>query len=312
MKRLVIALICLILLAGCVNDDSTDVIGGTDMYISGKFGVQYEKKPMRMMNLDGELYFDSGLVSDMSPRCGTLDGNLTKTAFENEIPKGDGESNFDADGYQSASAITKEVPIDGNWVIFKKFSGLYGVTTNLTDFKYCFYIKGRLNNAAIDSELVVLTNDEDITFSDVFEPMLSSLYIPEQERKEFVYDYVVPGDKWGVYLTPYDVTPQGMTVCIEQFGGNATGELQTGSWYELQYTTGEGWTPLEPIIDNGTWTALAYGIKNNDVTGLDINWQSLYGELPSGDYRLAKKIVDFRAAGDYDEKLYYVYFSIEG
>ena len=119
-------------------------------------------------------------------------------------------------------------------------------------------------------------------------------------------------DKWGVYLTPYDVTPQGMTVCIEQFGGNATGELQTGSWYELQYTTGDGWTPLEPIIDNGVWTALAYGIKNNDVTEFDIDWQWLYGELPAGDYRLAKKIMDFRSAGDYDEKLYYVYFSIEG
>lgn len=95
------------------------------------------------------LYYDSGLVSDMTPRCGTMDGNLKKGVKENEIPQKSGEANFDADGYQKATSITKELNIDGEWVIFKKYENQ---PENLEDYKYCFYIKGHLNNAAIDSE----------------------------------------------------------------------------------------------------------------------------------------------------------------
>ena len=59
-----------------------------------EFGVQLEKRPLRMLNLDGELYFDSGLISQTGARCGTLDRILEKTVGLGEIPKKSGTANF--------------------------------------------------------------------------------------------------------------------------------------------------------------------------------------------------------------------------
>ena len=125
MKRIIsLSLImCSLLLTAC-NDASIGVIGGADGptaifvgenngTVKGQFGEQLEKKPVRMFNVDGDLYYDSGLVSENTPRCGTMDGNLKKTVAENEIPLKAGEANFDVEGYQHATSITKEVDIDG-------------------------------------------------------------------------------------------------------------------------------------------------------------------------------------------------------
>ena len=43
------------------------------------------KRPIRIFKVDGDLYYDSGLVSENTPRCGTMDGKLKKTVKEKEI-----------------------------------------------------------------------------------------------------------------------------------------------------------------------------------------------------------------------------------
>ena len=91
MKRIIsLSLImCSLLLTAC-NDASIGVIGGADGptaiivgentgKVKGQFGEQLEKKVVRMFNVDGDLYYDSGLVSENTPRCGTMDGELKKT-----------------------------------------------------------------------------------------------------------------------------------------------------------------------------------------------------------------------------------------
>ncbi len=312
MKRIltISILLCSLLLTAC-NDTSIGVIGGADgptnIYVKGQFGEQYEKKPVRMFNVDGDLYYDSGLVSDKTPRCGTMDGELKKTVKENEIPLKSGEANFDIDGYQSATSITKEVNIDGEWLIFKKYD-LYDHT--LDGLKYCHYIKGHLNNAAVDSEIIVLSENEDITFNDVYEPLLSSQLNAGAGTGKTLHNSIL-NDKWGVYLHADNVTANGMTLKIEQFGGNPDGQLQTGEWFKLEKTVDDNWTPVEtnPLIDYA-WNDVAYEIKRNDVTELQVEWKWLYGELEPGFYRLTKEIV-FKSAGSFDKDLYEVYFTIE-
>lgn len=313
MKQIIILIliVCCLLLTAC-NNTSFGVIGGadgtTEIYVKGQFGEQYEKKPIRMFNVNGDLYYDSGLVSDMTPRCGTLDGNLKKGVNENEIPHKSGESNFDIEGYQHGTSITKEVNIDGEWVIFKKYENQ---PENPESYKYGFYIKGHLNNAAVDSEIVVLGQNEDVTFNDVYEPLLSSVKQNGDDKCLISYNTIVSGDKWGLSLSALDVTNKGITIKFEQFGGNPTGELQTGSWYKLETNVNDVWHAVEPKADNLVWNSLAYGIKKNHITELEVNWEFLYGELPCGLYRLSKEIMDFRAAGDYDKELYQVTFTIE-
>ncbi len=303
---------CGLLLAAC-NSTSVGVIGGADgptsIYVKGQFGEQYEKKPIRMFNIDGYLYYDSGLVSDMTPRCGTMDGELKKTVAEGEIPQNSGEANFETDGYQHATSITKEVNVDGEWVIFKKFNPEH--TKGIGQLKYGFYIKGHLNNAAIDSELVVLTDNKDITFSAVYEPLLSSQLDAGKDNGLVVFDHIVSGDKWGLTLYANDVSKTGMTIKYEQFGGNPAGELQTGAWYKIETVANGEWQDVKAKIDNPVWNMIAYTINKNDITEYEMNWEFLYGELPPGEYRLGKEIADFRVAGDYDEEIYYVYFTIE-
>lgn len=275
-------------------------------YEKGAFGEQLEKRPIRMINVNGELYYDSSLASDMTPRCGTLDGGLKKTVKDNEIPLKSGEANFEIDGYQSATSITKEINIDGEWVIFKKYD-TYGRT--LDGLKYCYYIKGHLNNAAIDSEIIVLSAEEDVTFNDVFEPLLSSQASVEAGIGKTLHNPILH-DKWGIFFYADDVTPTGLTLQIEQFGGNPTGDLQTGSFFSLEKSVDNEWQEIEMnrLIN---WHSIAYIIKKNDITELEVDWEFTHGKLEPGFYRLHKKVMDFRAAGDFDEDTYEVYFTIE-
>lgn len=315
MKRiisLVIIMSCLLLSACTHNDPTIGVIGGADgptsLYIKGDFGEQYEKKPIRMFNAGGELYYDSGLVSEMTPRCGTLDGELKKTVKENEIPLKSGEANFEIEGYQTATTTTKEVNIDGEWVIFKKFD-MSGRT--IDGLKYCYYIKGHLNNAAVDSEIIVLSENADITFNDVYEPLFSS-QSPADANKGGTIHNQLNTDKWGLTLFTDKVSPIGLNLKIEQFGGSPTGDLETGYAYSLEANINDEWQPVK-TKDGHTpiWALIGLQIKKNDITEMNIDWSQIYGTLPSGFYKLKKEIVDFRAAGDYDEEVYEVHFTIE-
>ncbi|MBQ7008573.1 MAG: hypothetical protein IJN05_05075 [Ruminococcus sp.] len=320
MKRIIsLSLImCSLLLTAC-NDASIGVIGGADGptaifvgenngTVKGQFGEQLEKKPVRMFNVDGDLYYDSGLVSENTPRCGTMDGNLKKTVAENEIPLKAGEANFDVEGYQHATSITKEVDIDGEWVIFKKYD-LYDDT--LDGLKYCYYIKGHLNNAAVDSEIIVLSEKEEITFNDVYEPLLSSQFNAGEENGKILHNRILT-DKWGITLYADNVTPKGMTLKIVQFGGYPSGRLEYGAAYTLEKTVNDEWQPVETITGEPlVWNMLGYSIKKNDITEMNINWEYGYGELKPGFYRLKKEFDDFRAPGDYDKEIYEVHFTIE-
>ena len=320
MKRIltILILLCSLLLTAC-NNASIGVIGGADgpttIYVGknngtvkGQFGEQFEKKPVRMFNVDGVLYYDSGLVSEMTPRCGTMDGELKKTVEENEIPHKSGEANFEIEGYQSATSITKEVNIDGEWVIFKNYD-LYDRT--LDGLKYCYYIKGHLNNAAVDSEMIVLSDYADVTFNDIHDSLLSSQY-PSGTQKGATHFNYISSDKWGITLHAEDVTPKGLTLKIEQFGGTPSGSLEYGADYVLETTVNDEWKPVETVTGEPlVWNALGYSVKLNDISEININWEYGYDELKPGYYRLKKEFMDFRAPGDFDKETYEVYFTIE-
>lgn len=311
MKRIMIlsVLMCSLLFSACDKKKvGISGNGGEINHEKVQLGEQYEKRAVRMFNVDGELYYDSGFVNDDTLRCGTLDGELKKTVPENEIPQKSGEANFDAVGYQNATSITKEVNIDGKWTIFKKYDTL---GKSLDGVKYCHYIKGHLNNAAADSEIIVLSECENVTFNDVYVPLLSSQYPLDGSKGKVLHNGILI-DKWGIALRADNVTPKGMTLKIEQFEGNPSGELQIGEWFRLEKTVDDEWqdVPTNPLIDYA-WHTIAYGIRDNDITELTVDWEWLYGKLSPGFYRLSKEIMDFRGSGNFDKEIYQVYFSIE-
>ena len=190
MKRTILSLLLIncLLLTACTGGKSIGVIGGADgptaVYVTGKTNENTEKKPVRMFRVNGELYYDSGKVSDMIPDCGNMDGNLTKSVDMYEIPQNDGECNFEnATAYQNATEMTKEIPIDGDWVIFEKIDE---PEKDLQQYKYCYYLKGTMPNAAQESELIVLANDKDLNFTQVTKSLYSS------NSNDFLDIYVIP------------------------------------------------------------------------------------------------------------------------
>lgn len=114
----------------------------------------------------------------------------------------------------------------------------------------------------------------------------------------------------GIQLSTSKETAKGLTLICTQSGGKPTGELFTGSKYELEKKIEEQWILVEPIQDSIAWNDDAWIININDNTEWEIEWEWLYGTLPSGNYRISKEVSDFRKTGDYDTYIYYAEFEI--
>lgn len=73
----------------------------------------------KIVKVKGILYYDTGKFSEDIPRCGTMDGNITSTVGEGQIPTEDNQANFEgAKGYQYTKENTIEIPTDEGWRIF--------------------------------------------------------------------------------------------------------------------------------------------------------------------------------------------------
>lgn len=114
---------------------------------------------------------------------------------------------------------------------------------------------------------------------------------------------------WGITLSTKDETPTGLTIVCEQAGGEPTGELQTGSYYILEKLVDGEWTEVE-LKCEVAWTMEAWSIPKDSTVEWNVEWEWLYGELTTGNYRIGKSIMDFRGAGDYDSRMFYAEFAI--
>ena len=131
------------------------------------------------------------------------------------------------------------------------------------------------------------------------------------------YLYTIPGmivqNNWGITLVAENVTPTGLTIVCHQSGGENVAELDTGSFYTIQKLEENRWHTVEylPHEYEIGWTAEAWIIQKDSTTTWDVDWEWLYGALPSGEYRIGKEIMNFRKTGDYDIEMAYAEFTIE-
>lgn len=72
-----------------------------------------------MVRVNGKLYLDTGRKSKVSHRCGTMDGTITSSVPQTEVPTQDDQSNFGTDyGYQYGQENTIEISINDEWWVF--------------------------------------------------------------------------------------------------------------------------------------------------------------------------------------------------
>lgn len=162
-------------------------------------------------------------------------------------------------------------------------------------------------------EETITYNGKEYLKSELCDATLQWLELSEQERMLSSYfppEFVIFEETWGITLTAENVTPTSVTIKCTQFGGEPTGELQTGSWYILEtWTQEKGWH-VDPCYAEVTWTQEAWIIPMNDSCEWEVNWEWLYGTLSEGKYRIGKEIIDFRGTGDYDSAIYFAEFEI--
>ena len=139
------------------------------------------------------------------------------------------------------------------------------------------------------------------------------------QPEEDITDEIMQAEQkaaWGLTLTAEDVTPAGLTLVCTQAGGEPAGqqELFTGSWFTLEYLKNGKWHSVKYAKgmnkEEVSWTAEGWVIPNGDTVKWTIDWTWLYGELPTGEYRIGKQYLASYGTGDYDEVTLYAEFTV--
>lgn len=180
LKRCVFLLLSCLLLSACQNT-GVGVIGGADgptkVIVSennenSETPSSFERRAVRLIRLHDALYYDTGRVSDVTARCGVMDGNLAAAAEAYAVPQENGTCNFtEAKGYQFGTETdTIEVPLEDEWVIFKKIDA----STDVLQYTKSAAFIGKLPNATQKSCFLVLSHEENITFDDAAYVLLGS------------------------------------------------------------------------------------------------------------------------------------------
>jgi hypothetical protein len=103
----------------CSEAGRQALIDGNYVPVSETTGLEL----VRMVQLGGALYLDTGRESDLYGRCGVMDGYITDQVDAAQTPVQDGQSNFGSDiGYQWVDETNIDVYIDGKWERFEKQS----------------------------------------------------------------------------------------------------------------------------------------------------------------------------------------------
>lgn len=84
--------------------------------------VDTQQQNVLMIKVNDKYYYSEGKESDFGARCGVMDGEITSTVEQTEVPNKNNQSNFGKDyGYQYIND-TIEVNINGKWIVFEKQS----------------------------------------------------------------------------------------------------------------------------------------------------------------------------------------------
>ena len=120
-------------------------------------------------------------------------------------------------------------------------------------------------------------------------------------------------EDWGIKLSTENVSSTGLTLLITQKGGNKAGKLQTGTYYFLEENKDNKWNSLELLPSEYplAWDLLAWAIPENETVKWEENWESIYGKLPTGKYRMGKEVLELNDSNDIVKKLFYAEFEIK-
>lgn len=131
-----------------------------------------------------------------------------------------------------------------------------------------------------------------------------------KEGGAYIYDAESDINEIGLHFYLKNISSTGATLVYNQYDADApTGELRYGEDFIIEVRQNNKWDSVPVIVeDDYGFIAVAYTITTKDQVESEISWEWLYGALKPGEYRIGKRINDFRKAGDYDSYMIYAHF----
>lgn len=97
-----------------------------------------------------------------------------------------------------------------------------------------------------------------------------------------------------------------------EFVNTTDTEYIYGEYYDIQVQKDGVWYSLQYAVDgNVAFNAVGYNAAAGTTSVWQVNWEWLYGELPAGQYRIVKDILDVREPGDYTKYYLAAEFEIQ-
>lgn len=122
--------------------------------------------------------------------------------------------------------------------------------------------------------------------------------------------YETVNDLVGVIMVVKDgtVSPAGLTVTFEN---SSDKQCTYGEYFLLEKKINEKWFQVPTVIDNYGFNSIGYELAPGKNGEWKIDWDWLYGNLDTGEYRIVKDILDFRSTGDYDNYYLAAEFTVD-
>lgn len=96
-----------------------------------------------------------------------------------------------------------------------------------------------------------------------------------------------PTEVGNVSISISDASATGATVTIKDTNEES---YTYGEWYEIEKERNGKWYKIKTAISEYGFNDVGYLVNDNDELVLTVDWEWLYGKLPSGNYRLLKEV----------------------
>ena len=119
------------------------------------------------------------------------------------------------------------------------------------------------------------------------------------DLEESVLDEVDRFDGVSMSAIENSVSPTGMTV---EFENDSEQQVIYSEDILLEEQIDDICYQVPVVIEEDYgFNDIGYELNPGEQQSIDIDWEWLYGELGEGQYRLVKRVLDFRGTGDFDE-----------
>lgn len=112
---------------------------------------------------------------------------------------------------------------------------------------------------------------------------------------------------WVVEISAENETNTGLTLICQELGNpDKSGTLSAGDGYWLELWNGSEYIPMDGACAGSEWSPIVSG----ETLSWEINWESIYGKLESGSYRIGKNFVYTNTDGETENLAFYAKFRI--